>query len=69
MKYYIIEPKTERWVEMNFTHVTDLRLFQQLYPTLKFVAKDQTLHGKKMYLDPSKKFKSILGVKSGSDYR
>lgn len=69
MKYYIIDPKSERWLVMDFTHTENLRLFQQLYPTLKFVPEDQTLHGKKLYLDPSKKFRSFLGVKSGSDYR
>ena len=62
MRYYIINEKTNKWTLMTFTHQLMVNTFKQMYPTLKFIFKDETLHGDKLRLDPMNYEKYLAGV-------
>lgn len=63
MRYYIINENTGAWSLMSFKHPEMVRMFQKLYPSLTFIAKDETLHGNKLFLDASKYHKYLDGVR------
>lgn len=62
MRYYIINEKNNKWTLMTFTHQLMVQAFKKLYPTLKFILKDETLHGDKLHLDPMNYEKYLAGV-------
>ena len=63
MRYYIINEKTHKWTLINFRCELLVDTFKKMYPTLKFVVKDETLHGSKMRLDPMNYEKYLDGVR------
>lgn len=63
MKYAILNEKTGLWVEMNFTHTIDLKVFKTLYPKFKFLLIDDTLHGHKFIMNKTKERKYISEIK------
>lgn len=63
MRYYIINEKTGAWSLMTFKHEEMVGMFEKMYPSLKFIKKDETLHGDKLFLDASKYHKYLDGVR------
>ncbi len=63
MRYYIINEKTGAWSLMTFKHEEMVGLFEKMYPSLKFIIKDETLHADKLFLDASKYHKYLDGVR------
>lgn len=63
IQYFIINEKTGAWSLMTFSHEHTVSMFEKMYPTLKFVRKDQSLHGHKLFLDASKYHKYLDGVR------